>query len=147
MPDEFHDDEILLTSYETPSFPLLVMSAKLIVFNIMKSFMKSPLTGLTWKTTQSQSLLSTKDPRRDLQPSWRSALWSALAAVDCCNRKGGKVEPSPPIQAAACFKPVRVIELSPTDMIELAWRLVLRNFSTLPLTSNLRTYVWNIKCN
>ena len=43
MPDEFHGDETLLTFYETLIFSLLAMSAKVIVFNVMKSSMKLPL--------------------------------------------------------------------------------------------------------
>ena len=43
MPDEFHGDETLLTSHETLAFSLLVMSAKMMVFNIMKPFIKFPL--------------------------------------------------------------------------------------------------------
>jgi len=42
VPDEFHD-ETLLASHETLSFSLLAMSAKLMVFNVMKPFIKSPL--------------------------------------------------------------------------------------------------------
>jgi len=42
VPDEFHD-ETLLASNETLSFSLLAMSAKLMVFNVMKPFIKSPL--------------------------------------------------------------------------------------------------------
>ena len=40
MPDEFYGDETLLTSYETPSFSLLAMLVKLIIFNVMKPCMK-----------------------------------------------------------------------------------------------------------
>ena len=36
MSDEFYDDEILLTSYEILFFSFLIMSAKFIIFNIMK---------------------------------------------------------------------------------------------------------------
>ena len=36
VPDEFHGDETLLTSHETPFFSLLAMSAKLMIFNTMK---------------------------------------------------------------------------------------------------------------
>ena len=43
MPDGFHGDETLLTSHETPSFSLLVMSTKLMVFNVIKLSMKPPL--------------------------------------------------------------------------------------------------------
>ena len=43
VPDEFHGNETLLTSHETPSFFLLAMSAKLMIFNIMKLSMKPPL--------------------------------------------------------------------------------------------------------
>ena len=48
--DEFYGDETLLTSHETPSFYFLAMSVKVLVFNVMKPFMKLPLklieTGL-----------------------------------------------------------------------------------------------------
>ena len=37
---EFYGDETLLISHETPSFSLLAMSAKLMVFNAMKFYMK-----------------------------------------------------------------------------------------------------------
>ena len=40
MSDEFHSDETLLTSHETLAFSLLDMSAKVIVFNVMKPFIK-----------------------------------------------------------------------------------------------------------
>ena len=40
MLDEFYGDKTLLTFYETLSFSLLAMSAKGIVFNVMKFFMK-----------------------------------------------------------------------------------------------------------
>ena len=43
MSDEFHGDETLLTSHETPSFSLLVILAKVMVFNVIKLFMKLPL--------------------------------------------------------------------------------------------------------
>ena len=43
MTDEFHGDETLLTSHETPSFSLLAMLAKLMIFNVMKLSMKPPL--------------------------------------------------------------------------------------------------------
>ena len=36
MPDEFHGDETLFTSYETLSFSLFVMSEKLLIFDVMK---------------------------------------------------------------------------------------------------------------
>ena len=36
MPDKFYGDETLHTSHETLSFSLLVMSAKFIIFNVMK---------------------------------------------------------------------------------------------------------------
>ena len=42
-PDEFYGDEILLIFYETSVFSLLAMSAKLMIFNAMKVFMKPPL--------------------------------------------------------------------------------------------------------
>ena len=38
--DGFHGDETLLTSYEIPFFFVLAMSAKLIIFNTMKSYMR-----------------------------------------------------------------------------------------------------------
>ena len=44
MPDEFHGDKTLLTSYKISSFYLLTMSTKVIIFNIMKLSMKSPLS-------------------------------------------------------------------------------------------------------
>ena len=43
MTDGFHGDETLLTSHETLAFSLLVMSAKVMVFNIMKPSMKLAL--------------------------------------------------------------------------------------------------------
>jgi hypothetical protein len=43
VPDGFHGDEALLTSHETSSFSFLAMSAKLMVFNIMKLSLKLPL--------------------------------------------------------------------------------------------------------
>jgi len=43
VPDVFHGDETLLTSDETPSFSLLVISPKLMIFNAMKFFMKALL--------------------------------------------------------------------------------------------------------
>ena len=43
VPDEFHGDETLLTSHETSYFSFLAMSAKLMVFNIMKPSLKLPL--------------------------------------------------------------------------------------------------------
>ena len=43
MPDEFHGDETLLTSHETLAFSLLAMSAKVMIFNVMKPYMKLPL--------------------------------------------------------------------------------------------------------
>ena len=43
MSDVFHGDETLLTSHETPSFSLFAMSAKVMIFNVMKPFMKLPL--------------------------------------------------------------------------------------------------------
>lgn len=51
VPDEFHDDETLLTSYETLSFTLLSMSVKLMTFNIMKLFIKLPLRLVWFKNT------------------------------------------------------------------------------------------------
>jgi hypothetical protein len=43
VPDEFHGDETLLTSHETPTFPLLATPANLMIFNVMKLFIKPPL--------------------------------------------------------------------------------------------------------
>jgi len=43
MTYKFHGDETLLTSHETLAFYLLAMLAKIMVFNIMKPFMKLPL--------------------------------------------------------------------------------------------------------
>ena len=43
MPDGFYSDETLIISHETLSFSLLTISAKLMIFNVMKSFMKFPL--------------------------------------------------------------------------------------------------------
>ena len=43
MLDEFHNDETLLTSHETLVFSLLAMSAKVIVFNVMKPSIKLTL--------------------------------------------------------------------------------------------------------
>jgi len=40
MPDEFYGDETLLTSHEILSFSLLAMSAKLMIFNVMKLSIK-----------------------------------------------------------------------------------------------------------
>jgi len=40
VPDEFRSDETLLTSHETSSFSLLVTSAKLMIFNVMKLSIK-----------------------------------------------------------------------------------------------------------
>ena len=39
----FHDNETLLASHEITSFSLLLMSAKIMIFNTMKFFMKFPL--------------------------------------------------------------------------------------------------------
>ena len=36
MPDEFHGDKTLLTFHETLAFSLLTMSAKIIIFNVIK---------------------------------------------------------------------------------------------------------------
>ena len=36
MPDEFYGDKILLTFYETLAFSLLTMSAKIMIFNVIK---------------------------------------------------------------------------------------------------------------
>ena len=44
MPDEFYGDETLLTFHEIPSFSLLAMSIKLMVFNAMKPSIKLSLT-------------------------------------------------------------------------------------------------------
>jgi len=41
--DEFHNDEILLTSHETTFFSILAKSAKLIIFNVIKSSIKLSL--------------------------------------------------------------------------------------------------------
>ena len=43
MPDGFHGDETLLTSHETPFFSFLAKSAKLIIFNVIKSSVKLSL--------------------------------------------------------------------------------------------------------
>ena len=43
MTDEFNGDETLLTFHETPSLSLLAISAKLMIFNVMKLSMKLPL--------------------------------------------------------------------------------------------------------
>jgi hypothetical protein len=43
VPDEFHGNKTLFTSHETPFFSLLAMSAKMIVFNTIKLFIKLPL--------------------------------------------------------------------------------------------------------
>jgi len=43
MLDEFHGDETLLKYHETLSFSLLVILAKLMIFNAMKSSRKLPL--------------------------------------------------------------------------------------------------------
>ena len=40
MSDDFHGDETLLTFHEISSFSLLVMSTKVKVFNVMKSYIK-----------------------------------------------------------------------------------------------------------
>ena len=39
----FHDNETLLASHEITSFSLLLMSAKIMIFNIMKPCIKLPL--------------------------------------------------------------------------------------------------------
>ena len=44
MSDEFYGDKTLLTSHKTSPFSLLIMSAKLIIFNVMKLFIKFSLT-------------------------------------------------------------------------------------------------------
>ena len=44
----FYGDETHLTFYETLFFSLLAMSAKLIIFNAIKSSMKSPLRLVWW---------------------------------------------------------------------------------------------------
>ena len=49
MPDEFHGDKTLLTSHETPSFSFLVMTAKLIIFNVTKVSIKLPLRLALYK--------------------------------------------------------------------------------------------------
>ena len=43
MPDEFYGDETLITFHKILIFSLLTMSAKVIVFNVMKPSMKLPL--------------------------------------------------------------------------------------------------------
>jgi len=43
MPDKFHGDETLLISHETLAFSHLAMSAKIMVFNIIKLSMKFSL--------------------------------------------------------------------------------------------------------
>ena len=43
MSNEFHGIETLLTSHETPSFSLLAMLAKLMIFNAIKLSMKLSL--------------------------------------------------------------------------------------------------------
>jgi len=43
VPDEFHGDETLLIFYETAFFSLLAMSAKLMIFNVIKLSIKLPL--------------------------------------------------------------------------------------------------------
>ena len=43
MLDGLRGDKTLLTFHETPSFDSLSLLAKLMVFNVMKSFMKLPL--------------------------------------------------------------------------------------------------------
>jgi len=48
MPDEFHGDETLLISHETLAFSLLVMPAKIMIFNIIKLSMKLPLRLALW---------------------------------------------------------------------------------------------------
>ena len=60
MSDEFHGDETFLTSHETPSFSLLAMSAKLMVFNAIKLSMKSPLR-LTLVRNQHVHVVETTD--------------------------------------------------------------------------------------
>jgi hypothetical protein len=42
VPDGFHGDETLLTSYETLAFSFLTLSAKLMIFNAMKLSVKFP---------------------------------------------------------------------------------------------------------
>ena len=51
MSDEFYDDKILLTFYETLSFSLLTTSAKLIIFNVMKLYEISTQIGLMYPST------------------------------------------------------------------------------------------------
>jgi hypothetical protein len=43
VPDEFHSDKTLLTFHKTPSLFLLVMSVKFLIFNVIKSSIKTPL--------------------------------------------------------------------------------------------------------
>ena len=40
VPDEFHGDKALLTFHEIIFFSLLAISAKVIIFNVMKLLMK-----------------------------------------------------------------------------------------------------------
>ena len=48
MPDEFYGDETLLTSHKISSFYILALSAKLMIFNIMKPSIKLVETGLSF---------------------------------------------------------------------------------------------------
>ena len=49
VPDEFYGDKTSLTSYETTYFSLLVMLAKLMIFNAIKFFIK-PALRLSYST-------------------------------------------------------------------------------------------------
>ena len=67
MLDEFYGDETLLTSHETLSFSLLIMSAKLIIFNAMKPCMKLALRMASYCFTICKALGSSRP--RTLQPT------------------------------------------------------------------------------
>ena len=69
MQDEFYGDETHLTYHETPSFSLLAMSAKLMIFNAIKSSMKLPLR-LKVSITSDSILESSK--------AWHRALLAVL---------------------------------------------------------------------
>ena len=43
MPDKFHGNKTLLTTYKTPSFSLLTTPTKSMIFNVIKLSMKFPL--------------------------------------------------------------------------------------------------------
>jgi len=61
--DEFHGDEIFLISHETIFSSLLTMSAKLMIFNVIKFFMKLPL-----RTTLRDSLYAVAELAKNF--SW-----------------------------------------------------------------------------